>query len=140
MVSVEDVARWATSLPEVQVGTRFGNRTWTVGGNGFAWERPFSKADIKRFGAEPPPTGDIVAVRVADLGEREAVLAENRRGFFTIEHFAGYPAVLVQLDAVGATSMREILVDGWLACAPAALGAQYAGPAGLRSLARLLRA
>lgn len=139
MVTIDDVARWATALPDVQVSSRFGNRTWLVGKNGFAWERPLSKADIKRFGAETPPSGDIVAVRLADLGEREAVLAENRRGFFTIEHFAGYPAVLVQLAAVSAKSMREILVDGWLACAPAALTAEYAGAKEVRALTALLR-
>ena len=139
MVTIEDVGRWATALPEVHVGIRFGHRTWFVGKNGFAWERPLSKADIKRFGDESPPSGDIVAVHLADLGEREAVLAEHRRGFFTIEHFAGYPAVLVQLAAVTPKAMRDILVDGWLACAPPALTEQYAGARAVRDLAALLR-
>ncbi len=68
MVTVDDAARMALALPEVTEGERHGNRTWFVGAKAFAWERPFSKADIKRFGDTQPPDGPIIAVRVADLG------------------------------------------------------------------------
>jgi hypothetical protein len=118
MVSVEDVDEMAMALPEVTVGARFGNRTWFVGGKAFAWERPFSKADIKRFGDETPPAGPILAVSVDDLGEKEAVLDANPRAFFTIPHFDGYAAVLIQLPLVTKKALREALIDGWLAVAP----------------------
>ena len=125
MVSLDDVARMVSELPDVVEGESYGNRTWSVGGKGFAWERPFSKADIRRFGEETPPEGPILAVKVEDLGEKEAVLAAQPAAFFTIPHFDGYAAVLVQLRKVSRKALRDALVDGWLACAPAKLAEEY---------------
>ncbi len=125
MVSVDEAARMALDLPAVTEGERHGNCTWFVGGKAFAWERPFSKADIRRFGDTSPPDGPILAVRVEDLGEKEAVLAAQRKGFFTIPHFDGYSAVLIQLKSVTKRALQEAIIDGWLACAPADLANEY---------------
>ncbi len=125
MVSVDEAARMALDLPEVVEGERHGHRTWSVAGKAFAWERPFSKADVKRFGDASPPDGPIVAVHVADLGEKEAVLAAQPDGFFTIPHFDGYSAVLIQLKAVTKRALREAIIDGWLARAPAKVAIDY---------------
>jgi hypothetical protein len=127
VVTLDDVAKIATELPEVAEGEHRGHRTWSVAGKGFAWERPFSKADIKRFGEVPPPDGPILAVRVEDLGEKEAVLAAQPTAFFTIPHFNGYAAVLIQLPRCGKKALRDALVDGWLACAPPKLAEQAGG-------------
>jgi hypothetical protein len=118
LVTLGDVARIASGLPEVTQGERHGNRTWSVVGKAFAWERPFSKTDIRRFGEEPAPDGPILAVRVDDLVEKVAVLAGEPEAFFTIPHFDGYPAILIQLTKVSRPALREALIDGWLACAP----------------------
>jgi len=125
MVSLEEVSRAAAALPEVVEGDRRGSRIWTVAGKVFAWERPFSKADLKRFGEVPPPAGTILAVRVLDLLDKEAVLASGLPGFFTIPHFDGFSAVLIELDEAGLESVTEALTDGWLACAPPKLSSQY---------------
>ena len=125
MASFDDVAALALALPEATEAQRRGQRTWSVGGKGFAWERPFSKADLRRFGDEIPPDGPILAVRVEDLGEKEAVLGAQHPGFFTIPHFDGYAAVLIELDRVAAPALAEAITDGWLACAPRKLADQY---------------
>lgn len=124
VVSIEDVARLASGLPEVSEGLRHGHRTWFVAGRAFAWERPFSKADIRRFGAETPPSGTIVAVAVADLDEKDATLAASSDAVFTIEHFKGYPAVLVQLDKVSPAELHDLVSDAWAASAPPRLAGE----------------
>lgn len=121
----DDVATYLAGLPEVTIGERYGQRTWSVGKKSVAWERPFSKADIKRFGDDEPPSGPILAITVADLAEKEAVLAANTKGFFTITHFDGYAAVLVQMDVVTKPALKAALLDGWLAAAPRDLADAY---------------
>lgn len=125
MVTLDDAVRMVTALPEVAEGTRFRRRTWFVADKAFAWERPFSKADIKRFGDTQPPTGPILALATADLEDKEAVLAAGTKGFFTIPHFDGFAAVLVQLSVVAVNPLREAIEDAWLASAPERLSQAF---------------
>lgn len=124
-MTFDDVAELALKLPEVVEAERRGTRTWLVGPKTFAWERPFSKADLRRFGDTPVPQGPILALRVADLMDKEAALAAHPVAFFTIPHFEGFSAILVRMDAVHPDELSEGVADAWLACAPPTLAAAY---------------
>ena len=73
-----------------------------------------------------PGSGWTEAARTAHRGS-EAVLAAQPGAFFTIPHFDGYSAVLIQLMNVSRAALREAIIDGWLACAPPRLVDQYLG-------------
>ncbi|MGI8754863.1 MAG: hypothetical protein ACR2MB_03185 [Acidimicrobiales bacterium] len=121
MATIDDAAAMAMDLAEVTEGTSYRNRAWAVAAKTFCWERPFSKADLKRFGDAPPPKAPILAVRVEDLAENAAVLAAETTGVFDIAHFGGYPAVLIELPAVSMKDLCDAIVDAWLATAPTRL-------------------
>ena len=113
----DDVDKVARGFPGVTVGAKWGKRTWLVADKGFAWQRPFSKADLKRFGDETPPSGDILAVRVDNLDAKDALLAIAPPGFFTIPHFNGYAAVLIELRRARAADVRAAIRDAYRAVA-----------------------
>jgi hypothetical protein len=123
----DDVAAIVATLPETSEGERHGVRTWYVADKVFAWERGYSKADMKRFDAagETPPAPPLLAVRTADLDDKQAMLAAGHKGFFDIEHFAKYPGFLIEMKAVGKRPLKEALVDAWLAMAPPTLADAY---------------
>jgi hypothetical protein len=127
-MTFEAVDAFAMNLPGVTVGMKWGNRTWLVDGKGFAWQRPFSKADLKRFGTEPPPAGDILAVSVESLDAKDALLAIAPPGFFTIPHFNGYPAVLIALRQARTKDVRAAILGAFRAVASSLPIAKRAGP------------
>ncbi|MCW2608335.1 MAG: hypothetical protein JWO60_3028 [Frankiales bacterium] len=121
MATFDDVRGLALALPEVQEhpsGT--GALGWRVGSRpAFVWERRMRAGELR--GLADPPTGPVLGARVADLEDKEGVLAQGMPGVFTIQHFDGYPAVLVRLDDVGLEDLRELVTDAWLARAPVRL-------------------
>ena len=143
MATFDDVARIALDLPGTEETTSYGNTSWAVKSErstsrgkgakstGFVWERPLSKKDRKLLTEaaeiEVPPDEVILAARVEDLAEKEAVLAEHAEAVFTTPHFNGYPAVLVRLDRVDDALLREIVTSAWLAVAPKNLADELAG-------------
>lgn len=88
MAEIDEVGELAFERPQVVERTSYGHRAGSVGGQPapsakgkqkFAWLRPFSKADLDRFGDQPIPAGDMLAVRVGDLAEKEAAGRSSRR-------------------------------------------------------------
>lgn len=113
MSTVEDVEVLVGSLGGVAEGTTWGNRCWAVGKRNFAWLRPFTKADIRRFGDERIPEPPILAVRTPDLETADGIVSAMEC-CFTIPHFNGFAAVLVELGRASQDELEDLLEMGWL--------------------------
>jgi len=132
MPTLDDVSRLALALPGTTEGLGRAGKpwlSWYIDGRCFAWERTFSKADLRRFGDDRVPSDPILAMATADLEDKETVLAEGRRGVFSIPHLDGYPALLVELSRVGPRILARLVEDAWLAKAPPARLAEHRGGA-----------
>jgi len=125
MATLEHLEEIVGTLPSVDEGLRFEHRTWFVEQGAFLWQRPFSKADLKRFGEEPVPQGLIFGLTTGSLEEKEAILAMGVRGIFTIPHFDGYPAVLIALEEIGDAALTRAIEDAWMSVAPEALVLEF---------------
>ena len=109
MASFDDVRRIALSLPETTEAVSWGNAHWRVKNKGFVWERPLNQSDYAALEAlgEPAPEGALLGVRIADIGVREAMIADDPNLFSTIPHFDDFPAILVRLvEMVDAGRLR----------------------------------
>lgn len=124
MASWDDVRQLAMALPGAEERESRGLRQWRVGGRLFAWERPLRTSDLAALG-DAAPAGPILGARVEHLVAKEALLADPSGVFFTTPHFDGYPIVLVRLDAITAADLEEVVVEAWLARAPAKLARTF---------------
>ncbi len=106
----EEVVALATAFPGVEESTSYGTAALKVRGKLMA-----------RLRTDP----DALVLRVADMGEREALLQGEPAAFFTTPHYDGYPMVLVRLDAVDPGQLAELVEDAWRARAPKRLVAEY---------------
>ena len=119
MATQEDVRRIALSLPETEEEPgRFAFSVRTKGKpKGFAWvwlERIHpKKARI--------PNPDVLAVRVAGLDEKAALLAMDPEKFFTEPHYNRYPAILIRLDRIDVPLLEELITSAWGCMAPESL-------------------
>ena len=71
------------------------------------------------------PRPDVVAIRVADLLDKEALLASDEEKFFTEPHYNGFPAVLVRLPLIEVDELEELITDAWRCQAPRALADSF---------------
>lgn len=135
MATQADVRRIAMALPNVEEGKdRFAFSVLNQGKpKGFAWvwlERIKPKA-------ARVPNPKVLAVRVANVGEKHLLVAHDPKKFFTEPHYNGFPAVLVRLDAVTVADLKVLIKEAYRCQAPAEpktrSGAKSARPARRRS-------
>jgi hypothetical protein len=129
----EDIDEICASLPETELGISWGDRpTWKVPrgekGKGFVLYRAPHKTAVD------PETGemydDLVVIMTPTEVEKNALVADESTPFFTIDHFRGFAAVLVQQSRLGEISRQELLeviTDAWAAKAPKKLVREYFG-------------
>ena len=86
-------------------------------GRTFFRERPLHRRDLDELGVSAP-TGPVLVASVPDEGAKAALLAAEPDLYFTTAHFAGWSAVLVRLERLDATSLRELAAEAWAARAP----------------------
>lgn len=135
MASIDDVRAITLALPGVEeaVGGHTGEAAWRLKSGQFAWLRGPSATDLRQLAevGREWPAGTVLAVRVADLEEKEALLAAEPELLFTIPHFDGYPGLLVCLDDVDRARLEEIITDAWLVRAPAGVAKEWLAEHGL---------
>lgn len=113
-------------MPETVERESRGTVEWRVKGKLFVWDRPLRKADREVLG-DQAPEGPVLGAMVADLGDKEALLAEDPEVFFTTPHFDGYAAVLVRLERISLAQLKPVVVEAWLARAPIRLAELHLG-------------
>jgi hypothetical protein len=120
MATMADLDELALALPQTtkEVSDE-GRPAYLANGKLFCCHRN------RRRDAVDPDTGerldDVLMFRVADLGVKELMLADERGVFFTTPHFAGYPAVLIRipdLARLDRDELRDTVVEAWLTRAP----------------------
>src|SRR5580698_9420310 len=113
MATQNDVRRLALALPDVvEADDRFAfSVIHGTKAKGFAW--------VWQERVEPKkprvPNNEVLAIRVADEGVKEMLLASDPDKFFTEPHYNGYPAVLVRLKAIKPQELGELLTEAWCA-------------------------
>ncbi|RYB91793.1 hypothetical protein EUA93_16790 [Nocardioides oleivorans] len=129
----EDVDEICAALPETELGTSWGDRpTWKVPrgpkGKGFVLYRAPGPTAID------PETGeqydDLIVITTPTEVEKHALVEDDSTPFFTIDHFRGYNAVLVQQSRLGEISrqeLTEVVTEAWATKAPKKLVREHLG-------------
>ena len=123
MADQEDVRRIALALPETsEAEQHFAFSVRNKGKQkGFVWVWNERVEPKKPRVARP----DVVAIRVADRYEKEALLLSGEERFFTEPHYNGFPAVLVRLPLIDVEELEELIIGAWCCQAPRALVAAF---------------
>ena len=119
MATQANVRRIALSLPGVEeAADRFAFSVANKGKlKGFVW------VWMERVTPKKPrvPNPGVIAVRVANNGQKGALLSADPEKFFTEPHYNGFPAVLVRLDAVTVADLKVLIAEAWRCQAPVEL-------------------
>lgn len=126
MATQADVRRIALAFPETEeTKDRFAFSVRNKGKlKGFVW------VWMERINPKKPrvPNPGVIAVRVANLVDKDLLISAEPAKFFTEPHYDGFPAVLVRLAAVKVADLRPLIADAWRCQAPAELAKRRPPP------------
>jgi hypothetical protein len=115
MLGHSDVRRLAMAQPGAVDESEGESLSFTVGGKGFAWRY------LVRTHPKKPRVLDpgILAVR-CPIERKELLIEAAPDIYFDDDHYRGYPAVLVRLDAVEEAELAALLSEAcaWTASKP----------------------
>ena len=116
MATQADVRRIALSFP----GTEEAPGSFAFWVNNKGKPRRFLWVWLERIDPKKPrvPNPGVIAVRVANLAQKDVMLSADPLKFFTEPHYNGFPAVLVRLKAVTAADLRVVIGEAWRCQAP----------------------
>ena len=116
MATQADVRRIALALPGVEESPRdFAFGVLLKGKlKGFVWV--WKERIHPKKARVPQPK--VLSVRVANLVDKDLILASDPEKFFTEPHYDGFPAVMVRLAAVTVRELRPLIEDAWRTLAP----------------------
>ena len=129
----EDVDEICGALPDTELGISWGDRpTWKVPrgdkGKGFLLYRAPGSTAVDPASGEQYT--DLIVITTPTEVEKRALVEDEGTPFFTIPHFDGYSAVLVQQSRLGELSrqeLEEIITDAWATKAPKKLVKAHLG-------------
>jgi hypothetical protein len=129
MSSFDDVRRIALSLPEVveeEKACRFAVMDAEKGRTTFH-KQSFVWPWMERVNPKKPRVSrfDIVVIKVADMSEKQLLLAADHDKFFPDPHYDGFPAVSVRLPEIEIDELTELITDAWRSVAPSSLLEDY---------------
>jgi hypothetical protein len=116
MIDHPKIRRALLALPEVEGVESEESLAFSVRGKGLSW--PYLARATPKGRRELVP--GVLAVRCR-LEKKELLLEAAPEIFFEDDHYRGYPAVLVRLDAVETAELSALLQDAWRLLAPKSL-------------------
>lgn len=113
--TVDDVHATALAMPHVTIERAGDNPVYQVGRKSFVFFRnPRPDAFDRQTGER---YGDVIVIWVADEHDKQALVQDESRPFFTTDHFNGHRSVLVRagrLAEIPRDEMVELVQEAWM--------------------------
>jgi hypothetical protein len=119
MATMRDLDQLCLAMPGTEKSVdEEGRPSWRVHGKTYCFHRSRRPDAVDEKGER---MADVLVFWVDSLEEKDMILADDRRIFFTTPHWNGYKAVLTRiprLKQLRKAELRELVENAWLVRAP----------------------